>query len=810
MPANPASVRRCLKSFDFGTLFIEELGWNHYAVRPLAVSTPDSTYTLRPVAEKRGFVVFRCDPGPNGSIPIDRDRQRIDHQVARNHHEHVIIYADAAQTIQIWQWVRREKGRPTRRRELTYRRGQTGEDLVQRLVGIAFDFEEEEKAEATIAGVRRKVRKSFDVDRVTKRFYDRFKTEREAFAAFVEGISNVDDRAWYTSVTLNRLMFVYFIQKKGFLDADEDYLRHRLERVQASRGEGQFLTFYRYFLLRLFHEGLGGQERSAELESLLGKIPYLNGGIFDVHSLERTYPEIQVPDAAFEQLFTFFDSYRWHLDDRPLREDDEINPDVLGYIFEKYVNQKEMGAYYTKEDITQYIAKNTIVPYLFDAARKDCAIAFQSNSALWRLLRGDPDRYIYDAVRKGVDKPLPPEIEAGIADIAKRDGWNRPADEAHALPTETWREHVSRRQRCLEIRTKLLDGEIQAIDDLITLNLDIRQFAQDAIEQCEGPELLRAFYKAIENVSVLDPTCGSGAFLFAALNILEPLYEACLERMEAFVGDLDRSGDKHHPEKFSDFRKVLARVAEHPGRQYFVLKSIVVNNLYGVDIMEEAVEICKLRLFLKLVAQVDRVEDVEPLPDVDFNVRAGNTLVGFARLGDVERAIRTSGEERRLFLLPEEEAALREIGERAEITDRAFRKFQEMQTAHGMMARDFVGAKAQLRARLEQLRAELDRYLATQYRINPKDERAFKTWRSSHQPFHWCVEFYGIMTGGGFGVIIGNPPYVEYAKVRDQYRVDTFKTLECGNLYAFAYERATLLGGTEPVNRFETPRGINY
>ena len=67
------------------------------------------------------------------------------------------------------------------------------------------------------------------------------------------------------------------------------------------------------------------------------------------------------------------------------------------------------------------------------------------------------------------------------------------------------------------------------------------------IENSEGPELLRAFYQAIENVSVLDPTCGSGAFLFAALNILEPLYEACLERMEAFVDDVDRSpeGNRH-------------------------------------------------------------------------------------------------------------------------------------------------------------------------------------------------------------------------------------------------------------------------
>jgi len=58
--------------------------------------------------------------------------------------------------------------------------------------------------------------------------------------------------------------------------------------------------------------------------------------------------------------FAFFEQYRWHLDERPLKKDDEINPDVLGYIFEKYINQKQMGAYYTKEDITGYICRNTV------------------------------------------------------------------------------------------------------------------------------------------------------------------------------------------------------------------------------------------------------------------------------------------------------------------------------------------------------------------------------------------------------------------------------------------------------------------
>ncbi|NQU03812.1 MAG: Eco57I restriction-modification methylase domain-containing protein, partial [Syntrophaceae bacterium] len=467
-----------------------------------------------------------------------------------------------------------------------------------------------------------------------------------------------------------------------------------------------------------------------------------------------------------------------------------INPDVLGYIFEKYINQKQMGAYYTKEDITGYISKNTIIPYLFDAAEKKCAIAFQPDSALWRLLRDDPDRYIYPAVRKGVvDEngeviPLPAEIEKGIKDVSQRGGWNRSADPDYALPTEIWREHVARRQRCFDVREKLKAGEIHRINELITYNLDIRQFVEDVISGSEGPELLRAFYKTISTITVLDPTCGSGAFLFAALNILEPLYEACLDRMQGFVDDLDRSGERHRPEKFSDFRKILADIERHPNRRYFILKSIIVNNLYGVDIMQEAVEICKLRLFLKLVAQVDKVKHLEPLPDIDFNIRAGNTLVGFATLSDVRQTL----DAKLAFYKDQVDRIVEEAG----IVELAFKRFHEMQITLGMNANEFAGAKKELRAKLKNLTDELDQYLAIEYGIDADKNDNFQQWRENHQPFHWFAEFYGILRNGGFNVVIGNPPYVEYRKVKD-YSVRNYLTFNCKDLYAFVMERSVLL-----------------
>ena len=254
------------------------------------------------------------------------------------------------------------------------------------------------------------------------------------------------------------------------------------------------------------------------------------------------------------------------------------------------------------------------------------------------------------------------------------------------------------------------------------------------------------------------------------------------------MDDLNRSTTKHRPEKFSDFRKYLDEVDRHPNRRYFTLKSIVIGNLYGVDIMEEAVEICKLRLFLKLAAQADTVDELEPLPDIDFNIRAGNTLVGFTSLDAVRRAMTVTpdGQHRQVF--PEEAAVLNRVEEAAEVASRAFDRFREQQTALGgeVTAND----KADLRHRLQSLGGELDRYLATEYGIDLADPAAYADWRSNHQPFHWFAEFHGIMRQGGFDAVIGNPPYVEYRKIRREYTLRGFVTERCGNLYAMMIERS--------------------
>src|SRR4030066_487327 len=385
MPLDVTRTRQYLKDFNFKNLFIEELGWNHCS-NQIDVTLDGNTFSLSAVAEKHGMVAFTCSPSTGERIPDYSLRRKIERQTAKSVHEHIIIDTDFDRTTQIWQWVKRETGKPTACREHTYHINQPGDSLIQKLQSIVFSLEEEETL--TIVEVAGRAKAAFDIEKVTKRFYERFKAEHDGFLKFIDGIPDDELQRWYASVMLNRLMFIYFIQRKGFLDNNPDYLKTRLTHSKQCGKD----RFYKSFLSPLFFEGFAKKEneRTAEINKLLGKIPYLNGGLFLKHQIEELHGKhIQIADAAFEKLFDFFDQYQWHLDERPLKKDNEINPDVLGYIFEKYINQKQMGAYYTKEDITEYISKNTVIPYLFDAARAKCTVAFENPNGptLWDFLR---------------------------------------------------------------------------------------------------------------------------------------------------------------------------------------------------------------------------------------------------------------------------------------------------------------------------------------------------------------------------------------------------------------------------------------
>ena len=310
------------------------------------------------------------------------------------------------------------------------------------------------------------------------------------------------------------------------------------------------------------------------------------------------------------------------------------------------------------------------------------------------------------------------------------------------------------------------------------------------------------------------PTCGSGAFLFAALKVLYPLYAACVKKMEAFharevggaaiavtwkgefafanevaqqLGFIDTPDDGRQA-ILDQFGAELVSIREHDNVEYFIYKRVIVDNLFGVDIMAEAVEICKLRLFLKLIAHAEPEPGklnlgIEPLPDVDFNILCGNTLVGFSTHEEVQRIVGSS---------LDFDDTMGRIDEKARAVDALATAFRQAQTARNIHA--MPDQKTALEKALRDLEHELNGYLAQQYGITSQESKAYAKWLESHQPFHWYVEFFGTMARGGFDVVVGNPPYVQVSNI-GEYRIRGYETAGCPDIYAACVERALQLMG---------------
>lgn len=831
-------VRELLKSFEFQELFVEELGWERQRGRHV-ISVGNEFFDLSLVAEKNGLVAFICQPQGGGEFPGSATRKRIEREVTKLHFEHLIVFIDLDRSRQIWQVPKRESGKTKGHSEISYFAGKGIEHLAQRVMKIAFSLEETETI--SLPQVTQRVNHALFAEKVTKKFYREFSDKRKGFIKFLDWIEDESKRDWYCSVLLNRLMFIYFLGGKGFLPGGTAFLTKSLDENISTNGTD---TFYTHFLLPLSFFGLGEQQgQRGRFEATFKDVLYLDGGLFAVHKVERelgldknaveagTCPEgARIPDDQFKMWFAYFDSWRWTLDEEKVENEGYISPAILGYIFEKYINQKQMGAYYTKEDITGYICRNTIIPRLFDMLAET---GIKGKQAVQRLFIDllpnllNDGRGISDG--EGIDR----YVYASVKQEAK-------------LPTETEYEQEQRRKRYEGILQDFDASKIQGIDDFITYNLDIEKLALDFVSNIQDPEVLHAFYfKGLQQITVLDPTCGSGAFLFEALLILYPLYNACLSRMRYLVGkatgdepdvvnwagrlhfddlDIDQStladsvpafpgGSKVHDE----LRAEVERINDHPSAEYFIKKSIIVNNLFGVDIMEEAVEICKLRLFLTLIATVERDDSkdnfgVEPLPDIDFNILAGNTLVGYTSIADIDRLWNEVEFKRQIAkdgsIQKQSEMAFEKDHSKLKMLVEEYGKVLKTWRLHQLG--DWNGApikKEQVLKAVETVRPDLDEDLWKLFRTAGLATKQVKTangkmktieltgveFTRTHEPFHWLLEFPSIAASGGFDVIVGNPPYVELEEIKGIYDLVGFTTKSTGNLYALVLEQAIRL-----------------
>ncbi|MGC1396760.1 MAG: DNA methyltransferase, partial [Coleofasciculaceae cyanobacterium] len=663
-------TRDLLDQFKFGDLFIEVLGWSQPSTKKtISFEVENQTYYYQRIAEISGVVIFEITTN-HGKIPEAKQRDAIHKEITERIAENLIIFVDQERTRSLWYWVKRD-GIKRYFRDHVYIKGQPGDLFLSKLSSLVIDIADLENGEPSVIEIAKKLQDGFDIERVTKKFYQEYQEQHYNFLQFVQGIDSEVDCRWYTSVILNRLMFVYFLQRKGFIDNEDlDYLQNKYVQSKQ-KGENRF---FNEFLQTLFFEGFAKpeDEREDEVKALIGQVKYLNGGLFLKHRIEQNYPNINIADAAFEQILDLFSRYSWNLDDTPGGKDDEINPDVLGYIFEKYINQKAFGAYYTRPEITEYLCDRTI------------------------------NKLILDRVNASFLTPLSLDGRVG--------------------------------------------GEGEKFSDINELLIKLDS------QLCD-----RLIHDILPKLSLLDPACGSGAFLIAAMKTLISVYTAV-------VGTIELKGSR----KLKEWLK--EQKADHTSLSYYVKKRIITDNLYGVDIMEEATEIAKLRLFLALVSSAQEVDELEPLPNIDFNIMAGNSLIGLIRVD--EKSFDTVGNENILQplaaskykqILAEKNknvALYKEHAFKSEAIEETSQdnRLQRLRNEIDKLNRDSYKSLNQLL--LDEFNNLKIKYEEAQLKGKPKKRVLNIKDIEALKPFHWGYHFDKIIEErGGFDAIITNPPW---------------------------------------------------
>ncbi|MBD1211237.1 MAG: Eco57I restriction-modification methylase domain-containing protein [Dolichospermum circinale Clear-D4] len=223
------------------------------------------------------------------------------------------------------------------------------------------------------------IKEAFSVEKLSQTFFQEYKKHYDIFCKYIisqpgiyQTIFNGNEKTVrdFNKKLLGRIVFLYFIQKKGWLGVPE--------HETWGNGDDHFLTnqfqnfthkelFYQDFLSVLFFDTLN-TKRPQDLiqlgENQLCRIPYLNGGLFEEDN--RKYRHLIFPDYLFANLFNFFDQYNFTIyEDDPDDHTIAVDPEMLGHIFENLLeDNKDKGAYYTPKEIVHYMCQESLIEYL--------------------------------------------------------------------------------------------------------------------------------------------------------------------------------------------------------------------------------------------------------------------------------------------------------------------------------------------------------------------------------------------------------------------------------------------------------------
>ncbi len=217
---------------------------------------------------------------------------------------------------------------------------------------------------------------AFDVEAVTKKFFEQYRDVFKSVEEQIDGIEG-DKRRLFTQKLFNRLMFIAFIQKKGWLkfDGRTDYLSALWDGYQHDNSS-TYKNFYRDRLSRLFFLGLNnppeiditGINRAFSSKDVfdIGTVPYLNGGLFE-QDKDDNDPKICVPDESINSiLHNLFNRFNFTVtESTPLDVEVAVDPEMLGKVFEELVTGRhESGSYYTPKPIVSFKCREALKGYL--------------------------------------------------------------------------------------------------------------------------------------------------------------------------------------------------------------------------------------------------------------------------------------------------------------------------------------------------------------------------------------------------------------------------------------------------------------
>jgi len=445
---------------------------------------------------------------------------------------------------------------------------------------------------------------------------------------------------------ISRLLFLSFIQTKGWLDHDRRFLHNTFARCMERGG-----NYHSRTLLPLFFGTLNTPPRArASTARAFGRIPFLNGGLFARTALERRYPQLRFPDHTLGAVFgELLSKYRFSPREESANwSEAAVDPEMLGKAFESLMeanSRRASGAFYTPRRLVATVSRAVL---------------------------------------------------------------------AHALAVDAVAPDTAR----------------AALDGLMPNAEDRRRLA----DRCA-------------RITVLDPACGSGAFL---VHILEEL-----AALRARLGD-------HRP-------------------TWQIRRDMLTKSIFGVDINPTAVWLCELRLWLSVVIDCDTHDPmlVPPLPNLDRHIRVGDSLAGDTfeppatttwrggpRLAQLrERYARSSGRRKHTLqrTLDRAERTLVIAHLERQLAASSARRRDILSALRG---RDLFGTRTTPASVARQrLAAERDRTRALSAAL--RDVR-----NGGALPFAWVTHFPDVARLGGFTTILGNPPWVRLHRIPTSARLE--------------------------------------